>query len=549
MTITIDRRLLIKASVLGIAALAVPGAAQILTARGFTHGVASGEPTATSVLLWTRHIGSGSESRLRAEVASDPAFAHIVGGGDVTARADADHTAKIVVTGLAPGQWFFYRFVAPDGGMSAVGRTRTLPQGDVSRFGIGLFSCSNLPFGWFNAYGHAAARDDLDLVVHCGDYLYEYARGTYPSIDQTLPGRVIEPANEMVTLADYRLRYASYRLDPDLQALHAAFPMIAQWDDHEITNDTWKDGAENHQPDKEGDWATRKAAAERVYREWMPVSDDRWTSYQIGTLATIFRPETRISGRMEQLDVKTAIAGKSDLAKALAEFRDGAWAAKDRTLLGMEQETWLHDGLAESKRAGTAWQILAQQVVMGHGRFPTNALDWIPADSPEIVRKTVAGAVAASQVGLPYNMDAWDGYPAARARLYDAALAADADFVVLSGDSHNAWGYDLGARGPGFGGSDDRVGVEFAGHSVTSPGFEAYAPQVVPADLARVLRESSVGLAYCDTSRRGYVSLDVTPRQVTGAWHFVKDIRTRSPELAATHRMQVRRGVRTLEAV
>jgi len=548
MTITIDRRLLIKASVLGLGALSIPGAAQILSATGFTHGVASGEPGPGSVLLWTRYVGAGAESRLRAEVASDPSFTRIIGGGDVAARAEADHTAKITVTGLPTGQWLFYRFVAPDGSMSRTGRTRTLPQGDVSRFGIGLFSCSNLPFGWFNAYAHAAARDDIDLVVHCGDYLYEYERGKYPSLDATVAGRVIEPANEMMTLADYRLRYASYRLDTDLQALHAAFPMIAQWDDHEVTNDTWQGGAENHQPDKEGDWEARKATAQRVYREWMPVSEDSWTSYQIGTLATIFRPETRVTARMEQLDLEKALIGKADLAKALAEFRDGTWASKDRTLMGMEQEKWLHDGLARSKKDGTAWQILAQQVVMGHGRFPTNALDWIPANSPEIVRKTVAGAVAASQAGLPYNMDAWDGYPAARARLYDAAQAADADLVVLSGDSHNAWGYDLGPRGPGFGGEKDRVGVEFAGHSVTSPGFENYAPQVPPADLARVMRENSMGLAYCDTSRRGYVSLEVTPQQVTGAWHFLKDIRTRTNDLAETHRMKVLRGARKLEA-
>ncbi|ASY44400.1 MAG: alkaline phosphatase D family protein [Pseudomonadota bacterium] len=545
MSFTIDRRLLIKASIVGLAALPVPGVAQILSLRGFTHGVASGEPGANSVLLWTRYVGSG-DSKLRVEVATDPAFAKVMSGGEVTARADADHTAKITVTGLQPGQWYFYRFIAPDGRISRIGRTRTLPQGDVSRFGIGLFSCSNLPFGYFNAYGHAAARDDIDLVIHCGDYLYEYDRGHYPSLEEAVPGRIIEPANEMVTLADYRLRYASYRLDPDLQALHAAFPMIAQWDDHELANDAYRDGAENHQPDKEGEWAVRKAAAEKVYREWMPVSDAMYDSFQIGTLATIFRPETRITGRDKQLDVREAIAGRGDVAKALADFRDGAWSAQDRTLMGTAQEKWLYDGFGKSKKAGTAWQILAQQVIMGYGRFPTNAADWVPANAPEIVRKSLAGAVAASQAGLPYNMDSWDGYPAARNRLYDAALGADADLVVLSGDSHNAWGYNLGDRGPGQGGGKDRVGVEFAGHSVTSPGFEAYAKGVPPADIARALRAVNPGMAFCDTSQRGYVSLEVTPQQVAGSWHFMKDIRTRTTELAGTHRMTVQRGAKQL---
>jgi alkaline phosphatase D len=546
MGIAIDRRLLIKAGVLGLGALAIPGAAQILAGKGFTHGIASGEPSASSVLLWTRHVAAG-DSKLRCEVATDRTFRKVAGGGDVVARGDADHTAKLVVKGLEAGRVYYYRFVAPDGAISPVGRTRTLPQGDVARFGIGLFSCSNLPYGWFNAYAHAATRDDLDLIVHCGDYIYEYPIGTYPTLKDALPGRLIQPSHEIVTLADYRLRYAAYRLDADLQRLHAAFPMIAQWDDHELANDAWKDGAENHQPETEGDWSVRKAIAERVYREWMPVSDDTYSSYQIGTLATLFRPETRASARMKQLSVGDALAGRTDLAKALTEFRDGAWSAQDRTLMGMVQEKWLHDGLAASTRAGTGWQILAQQVVMGNGRFPAEAANWAPATA-EIARKRLMAAVAASQAGLPFNMDAWDGYPAARARLYDAALAAEANLVVLSGDSHNAWGYDLGERGFGQGKSD-RVGVEFGGHSVTSPGFETYAPGIAPAEVARELRAANPGLVFSDTSRRGYVSLEVTPAQVVGSWHFTSDIRTRSSALAGTHSMRVRRGQRRLEAL
>jgi alkaline phosphatase D len=548
MTFSIDRRLLIKAGVLGLGALSIPGAAQILAARGFTHGVASGEPSAGSVLLWTRYV-SASDARLRCEVARDSGFRQVAGGGDVVARGEADHTAKITVTGLQPGQRYYYRFIAPDGTISPVGRTRTLPQGDVDRFGIGLFSCSNLPYGWFNAYAHAAARDDLDLIVHCGDYLYEYPAGTYPAKKDIVPGRIVQPDHEILTLADYRLRYAAYRMDPDLQALHAAFPMIAQWDDHELANDAYKDGAENHQPATEGDWSVRKAVAERVYREWMPVSDETYSSYQIGTLATLFRPETRVTGRMKQLDVAEALAGRGDLPKAMADFRDTVWAAKDRTLMGMAQEKWLYDGLAASTRAGTGWQILAQQIVMGNGRFPTRAAEWVPEQAPAAVKKGMMGAIAASQAGLPFNMDAWDGYPAARARLYDAALAADANLVVLSGDSHNAWGYDLGERGMGQAGVPDRVGVEFGGHSVTSPGFETYAPNIAPADVAKALQETNPGLVFSDTSQRGYVSLQVTPAQVTGAWHFMKNIRTRTSALASTHSMRVRKDQRRLEEV
>jgi alkaline phosphatase D len=541
MTIAIDRRLLIKASMMGLGAMALPGFAALSMAQGFTHGVASGEPSTGSVLLWTRHV-SASDTKLRCEVAADEGFTKVVGGGQVVARGEADHTAKLIVTGLNPGCTYYYRFIAPDGSMSPVGRTRTLPDGEVSRFGIGLFSCSNMPYGWFNAYAHAAARDDLDLMLHVGDYFYEYGVGTYPSLKEIVPGREIQPTHEIITLADYRLRYAAYRTDPDLQRLHQRFAMVAQWDDHEFANDSWQGGAENHQPATEGDWAVRKAIAERVYYEWMPVSEKRWSRYQIGNLATIFRPETRITARTKQLELEEALAGRTDLAKALVEFRDGPWSGPDRTLMGAVQEKWLADGLRQSVTGGTRWQVLAQQIVMGNLKFPKQALDWVPANAPDIVKTRVRAGVAAAQAGLPFNFDSWDGYPAARERLLTGALQADSNLIVLSGDSHNAWGNNLVTGG-------SAAGVEFGGHSVTSPGFETFIPQIAPADVARALRETNPGLAYADTSRRGYVSLELTPDSVTGTWHFSNDIRTRNPGVAASYAMRVRPGVRTLEEI
>ncbi|AXB79741.1 alkaline phosphatase [Novosphingobium sp. P6W] len=514
MTLNLDRRLLLRAGAFGLAALSTPGVAQILTARGFTHGVASGEPAPHSVLLWTRYVGSG-DTKLRCELSEDETFRKIAGGGDVVASPAHDNCAKLVVKGLAPGKWYNYRFIAPDGSMSDVGRTRTLPVGEVDRFGIGLFSCSNMPFGWFNAYAHAAARDDLDLVVHVGDYFYEYEYGHYP--ENPMAGRMIEPANETVTLADYRLRFASYRLDPDLRRLHQRFPMIAQWDDHELANDAWKDGAENHQSDKEGSWSVRKADAEKAYREWMPVSDAVYDSFEIGSLATVFRPETRITARSQQLDFGSVMAGKADIAKALADFRDGPWMAADRTLMGAKQEAWLHGALAKSAKSGTRWQVLAQQVVMGSLKAPVQMGDLVPADGDPKVRQALMAIAAAAKAGLPFNMDSWDGYPAARERLLRAAREADCNLVVLSGDSHNAWGNELAIEGAA-------AGVEYAGHSVTSPGYETYLPALPPAELAKALRGANPGLAFADTSRRGYVSLDLTPDQVRGQWHFMGTI-------------------------
>ena len=538
MSMTMDRRLLLKLGAFGLAALHVPGAAQILSARGFTHGVASGEPSARSVLLWTRYVGSG-ETRLRAEIATDDRFTRVIAGGEVTAHPDRDYCAKLVVDGLSPGRWYHYRFVAPDGSFSDVGRTRTLPDGDVARFGLGLFSCANMGFGFFNAYGHAAARDDIDLMVHVGDYLYEYGVGTYP--ETPVAGRDIAPTHEMVTLADYRLRYASYRMDPDLRRLHQRFPMIVQWDDHELANDAWMGGAQNHQPDTEGDWATRKAMARRVYREWMPVGDADYNSYAIGALATLFRAETRVTGRMEQLELADALRGQSDIARALTTFRDGPWTDANRTVLGQTQERWLSDGLGQSVRGGTRWQILSQQIVMGTLKFPNDADRWIPADAPAYVRQRAVVGAAAAQAGLPFNFDAWDGYPAARNRLLAAAQASDSNLVVLSGDSHNAWGNNLLHEGRA-------AGVEFAGHSVTSPGFENYVRSVAPVDAARGLQMANPELAFVDTSKRGYVSLDIRPDAVRGTWHFLPTVTTRSITGVTDHSLTVRHGERRFAA-
>ena len=544
MSVRITRRHLISSAAISSAALGLglgplPGYAQLLAARGFTHGVASGEPSADSVLLWSRFVADG-EARLRVEVATDTMFTRVVAGGEALASPDRDHTAKLTVAGLEPGRWYFYRFIGPDGSVSPVGRTRTLPVGEVNRFGLGLFSCSNLAFGWFNAYAHACNRADLDLVVHVGDYIYEYARGAYPEAAQAIPGRVIEPANELLTLADYRLRYACYRLDADLQRLHQSYPMIAQWDDHEFANDSWRDGAENHQNDSEGSWEVRKAIAERVYREWMPVSDERWREYQIGNLATLFKLETRISGRSAPPDLEAALKGRKDIARALIEFRDGVLNDPARTLLGNAQEAWLRAALARSTASSTRWQVIAQQILMGEIISPQEAANWVGPNAPEIVRRRLAVGLAAARAGLPYDFDSWGGFPAARNRLLGDALQSAANLVVLAGDSHNAWAQNLAL-------GKEAVGVEFATQSVTSPGFEYALPGVDPLEIARAVRATNPGLAYFDASRRGYTSLQLTPDAVTGQFHFLRTVRERDSSLTESVSLRVRHGRRLLE--
>jgi alkaline phosphatase D len=542
MSLELDRRLLLKAGAFGLGALAAPGVAQLLAADGFTHNVASGEPRARSVMLWTRYVPRPGESgRLNFEVSGSPDFSRIASRGVVAADPERDFCVRPTVRGLRPGRIYYYRFRDGAGRSSPVGRTRTLPEGPTARFNIAVFSCANLPGGWFNAYGHAAARDDIDLVLHLGDYFYEYQEGRYPRGHPSMPGRLLDPQSEVWRLADYRLRFAAYRADPDLQRLHQLFPMVTMWDDHESANNSWSGGAENHQPAAEGDWAVRKAAAMRAYREWLPVSDEPWESYEIGDLATLFRPETRLTARTQPPSYAAALAGQADPVAALTAFRDGPWRDPARTMMGAEQEAWLAAGLRRSVRAGTKWQLLGQQVVMGPTLLAPEAAGWLTPQTPPELRQQIGLGVIAARLGLPLTLDTWDGYPAARERLLRAALDADANLLVLSGDSHNAWAYDLSLAGAA-------AGAEFAGQSVTSHGYETYLPWVPPAELARAMVAFNPALKWAELGSRGYLTVALTPEQARGEWLFLETIRERSTRIAARHEMRVMRGTNRLSA-
>jgi alkaline phosphatase D len=537
----LPRRSLLKAGLAGAGLFAVPLSAA-MSGRGFSHGVASGEPSPRGVLLWTRYVDQ-QEVPLAYEVSEDLEFGRIVAGGNVTASPANDHCAKAMAAGLTPGRWYYYRFVAPDGAVSNIGRTRTLPEGPVDRFRIGVFSCSNIGFGWFNAYAHAAEAGDLDLLYHAGDYFYEYPPGSYPGPDQAVRSDWIVPDAETVTLAEYRLRYAAYRRDSDLRRAHQLYPMIAGWDDHESTNDSYETGAQNHQPETEGDWTVRKAAAIKAYREWMPVSDEFWTSYEIGDLASIFRLETRLTARSQPPSLAAVLEGRTtpdEMTAALTAFREGTYLDPDREILGPAQQGWFADGMRSSRRAGKVWQVAAQQVLMGNLSTPIVLADALTDEVPDFVRERVRAGALASRAGLPLNMDAWDGYPAARQRVLQAALEADANFISLAGDTHNAWAFDLAETG-------ERAGVEFGVQSVTSPGLENFFRTVEPQDMARAMVEQNRQLAWMNSYRRGYMAVELTPERVTTEYRFLDGIRNRSTQLAGTHRMSVRAGERRLD--
>ncbi|PXW92355.1 alkaline phosphatase D [Sphaerotilus hippei] len=499
----------------------------------YAHGVASGDPLADRVILWTRlSTAATSAVTLRWEVATSVAFSTVVASGSTSTDVSRDWTVKVDATGLSAGTAYWYRFSVGEQ-RSPVGRTRTLPSDSASQVRLAVFSCANYPAGHFNVYAEAARREDLDATVHLGDYLYEYERGGYASADAATLGRLVEPATELLSLSDYRRRYAQYRGDADLQALHAAAPMIAVWDDHEFADDTWSAGAGNHDAASEGSFASRRAAAAQAWHEWLPVRSGSdpltiYRSFDFGGLLALHMLDTRVIGRDQQLDYASYLSASGGLD---ATTFTTALSSTSRQLLGATQTAWLQAQLAASS---ATWQVLGQQVLMGRMDIPAPILFEalnpgsgvsVSAYAALAVKAqiapatlTVAELAVLAQPAIPYNLDAWDGYPVARETVLATARALDKNLVVLAGDTHNAWASDLKDL------SGHPVGVEFATSSVSSPGFEAVLPAEAPAALAAGLTELIGPLQYCDTSRRGYLLLTATASECRADWVYVSTV-------------------------
>jgi alkaline phosphatase D len=503
-------------------------------AASFRHGVASGDALDNSVIIWTRATPvTPGLVRIRWEVASDEAFDSIVASGEGTTTAEVDYTAKVDVGGLDAGTTYFYRFLVQEVA-SPVGRTRTLPTGSVAATSFAVVSCSNYPAGFFNVYREIADRD-VDAVLHLGDYIYEYGIDGYASDRAEEFGRVSEPGTEILSLDDYRTRYAQYRSDADLQACHAAHPFYVVWDDHEITNDTWRDGAENHQPDTEGDFDERVAVALQAWYEWSPIrppSSNReviYRQFQFGDPVDLLMLDTRLIGRDQQLSYGDYLNGDMlDFDSARAAINDPT-----RQLLGEDQNAWLKDRLTNST---TTWQALGQQVLVGRYNLPASILlaldpsfggslqDGIAAvlasvaakNTPEDQRTPEQQALLDS--AIPYNLDAWDGYGFNRDDLLTHAASVDAKLVTLAGDTHNAWAAQLTDT------QGNPVGVEFATASVTSPGLEG----VLGADAAALFEGPIVtlidDLQYTNLSDRGWMEVTFTPTAATADWYFVSNV-------------------------
>ena len=404
----------------------------------FLHGVASGDPLTDRVIIWTR-VTADVEGPIDVDwfLAEDPALLRRAAGGRTVATAAADYTVKIDVTGLTAGKTYYYQFRNGQD-RSPIGRTRTLPVGKVAGVRLAVVSCSNYAEGYFNAYRLIAARTDIDAVLHLGDYIYEYHQGGYGNH----PDRILEPSHEIISIGDYRQRYALYRSDPDLQALHRAHPIISVWDDHEFANDAWTGGAQNHnnQDSQEGDWATRKAVARQAYFEWLPIRqvdpkhpDRIYRSFDFGGLARIIMLDTRIAGRDRPLmweDFETGdAAAPVDMKQFYSRHSDPT-----RSILGKIQLGWLRDELAESKARGQIWRIIGQQVIFASLDIPDTA--GIPPLEEMTTLHYVSQYSKQSGKRVPFGLDAWDGYPHSQRKVARILEDAGAGVVVLTGDTH-----------------------------------------------------------------------------------------------------------------
>jgi alkaline phosphatase D len=507
------------------AAFARAAWAQSLSPGAFTHGIASGDPLPDGVVLWTRFVGG--DGRIAWEVAQDDGFTGIVQRGEAQAGAESDFCVKVDARGLAPGRAYFYRFLSASG-PSLTGRTRTAPA-RAEALSIGLVSCANYGFGYFHAYGHLAQREDVDLVVHTGDYIYEYGRNEYPRAAQTVAGRGFDPDHEIVSLGDYYQRYRQYHTDRDLIALRQLKPIAAVWDDHEIANDAASGGAQNHQR-AEGAYVDRVAAATKAYFDWMPIrrpdtSGARlYRSLDWGDLARMLLIDTRLIGRTRQLDYRRALglhllSDGRRAAAAVEEFRRNRLNDSTRTLLGLEQEAWLTGALTQSKQRGQPWQIVVQQIAMGEQLIGAGAAQLVPSSGHGATRRYVGVAERLGRMGMPWNLDAWDGYPAARMRFLEACTAHAANVAVLGGDSHNTWLNNLASPN-----GSRLAAIEFAGASITSPGLESALSSAAPGAREALFMGANPHLAWCDVTNRGYGVLKFTRTACQSEWVAFSDV-------------------------
>ena len=480
----------------------------------FQHGVASGDPSQDGFVIWTRVTPTRPNQEIpvawRIDEKDTVKNSIAVQSGTVMATAANDYIVKLTLYGLKPNQNYIFIFDALGGRVE--GTTKTLPEGKTKSAKFAVVSCANFQAGYFNVYDHISRREDIDAVLHLGDYYYEYGPDGWGGAWGEKTDRVHRPAHELLTLDDYRQRHAQYRSDPNLQTMTARHALIPVWDDHEVSNDSYAGGAQNHQSD-EGDWIARREAALQAYYEWMPVRDpansaDRHKRSQIfeyGDLATLCAVETRLSARAEPINIDDYTPDMNG-AEDAAAFKRDVLNVPDRHMLGEDQTLTVVGALSKSKQSGQPWRVLLNQVIMGRiltadmGPYvDEDAISALEADWP-----AVRDFVRNSAFNLPVYPDSWDGYPWAREQFYDALETAGVnDIITLTGDAHEFWAIDL-KRDNGT-----QMGVELVTSSVSSPTLQAYFGDAT-ADYNLLVTQANDDVRYYNALKNGYVTLHLT---------------------------------------
>ncbi|PHS36811.1 MAG: alkaline phosphatase [Robiginitomaculum sp.] len=482
----------------------------------FAHGVASGDPGTDKMIIWTRitpsdNTGFEGTIPVKWEIATDAEFRKIRRKGKTSTSAARDFTVKVDAAGLKPGQTYFYRFKVGKT-ISPVGRTKTLPVGALEQARFAVVSCTNFPFGYFNVYDHIAKQDGFDAVIHLGDYFYEYGTDSYGGKTGQKLGRNHAPTHETVTLSDYRTRHAQYKADTASQAMHAAHPLIAIWDDHETANDSWKSGAQNHNAG-EGSWEMRRGAAMQAYYEYMPVRDPvpgktreaLFRDFSFGDLLSLHTLETRLTARTQPLSYEQYVDTLTS-QEAVDDFVQNTLWDRGREMLGAGQKDWLAKTLKASKDAGTGWRLIANQVLLGPVLSP-DLRDYAGSAAIERIaqfRPSIRKLIEFSPLGLPLSLDSWDGYPAAREGFYALAKKQGVqDLLVLTGDTHVSRVNSLTSV------SGENMGVEFGVTGTTSPGHDAYFKDM-SQDYEKRLMAKNKGTHWMQSAERGYLDLHLT---------------------------------------
>ena len=452
--------------------------------KPFYHGVASGDPMSNSVIIWTRVTPEDSIPKIDVEweVSTSDSFAEIIVGGIAQTSPERDYTVKVDVKGLTPGTKYFYRFEAL-GKQSETGQTKTCSL-DAQKLSFAVVSCSNYEWGYFNSYRAVAENTAIDAVLHLGDYIYEYGPGTY---GDTTFIRTHMPAKEIITLAEYRMRYSQYRLDPDLRLAHARHPFINIWDDHEIANNAYQSGAQNHQQD-EGSFDERKAAAVRTFHEWLPIREnsEHYRKFSYGNLVDIFMLDERLEGRT--IPVESSV--------------DTSFESPERQMISTKQMQWLTKGLTEST---AQWKIIGNQVIFSY-------LNW------------------GYEPDFTINMDSWDGYPFQQKHLANHIINTEIDNVIfVTGDTHSSWAFEVSVDPMNFYNQNTGAGslaIEFGSPSINSANANEKYPEEDVIEHEQKISNTSLNphLKYTNLRDHGYLLITLDETNARADYYYVVSV-------------------------